>query len=88
MNKTQFIKQVAEAAEVSNREAAKVVNAALDLIIQGVKKDGSVTFPGFGTFETKTVPARTGEFRGKKYSTKAHKAPAFHAGANFKEEVK
>lgn len=88
MNKTQLIKEVALAAEVSNREAAKVVNATLDLIVKGVKKDGSVTFPGFGTFETKTVPARSGEFRGKKYSTKAHKAPAFRAGANFKEEVK
>ncbi len=88
MNKTQFIKQVAELTGVSNREAAKVINAALDLIIKGVKEDGTVTFPGFGTFETKTVPARSGEFRGKKYSTKAHKAPAFHAGANFKAEVK
>ena len=52
MNKTQLIKEVALAAEVSNREAAKVVNATLDLIVKGVKKDGSVTFPGFGTFET------------------------------------
>lgn len=88
MNKTELIKKVAETAGVSNREAAKVVNAALEAIMDGVKTQGSVTFPGFGTFETKKVPARKGEFRGKKYSTKAHKAPSFRAGSTFKAVVK
>lgn len=88
MNKTELIKKVSESMEISNREAARIINATLDEIMKGVKAEGSVSFPGFGTFETKNVPARAGEFRGKKYSTKAHRAPSFRAGSQFKEEVK
>lgn len=87
MNKIEFVKAVAARANVTEKEAAVVTNAVLNEIMEAVAKGETVTFVGFGSFGTKTIPARTGEFRGKKYVTKAHPAPAFHAGKAFKDKV-
>lgn len=87
MNKTELIKAVAEESNISNREATTVVNAVLNQIMTAVKNGEEVALPGFGTFGTKNVPARTGEFRGVKYETKEHKAPTFRPGAVFKKDL-
>lgn len=87
MNKIELVKAVAARTNVSEKEAALVVTGMLEEIMEAVAKGDTVTLIGFGSFGTKTVAARSGEFRGKKYSTKAHNAPAFHAGKIFKEKV-
>ena len=87
MTKTELAKLVAEKNELSVKKANEVVSSVFDLIQAAVADGKDVVIPGFGSFTTKTVAGREGEFRGVKYETKAHKAPAFKAGATFKKAV-
>ena len=47
MNKAEFIKAVAAKAEVSNAEAAKVIDAALEAAVEAVKKGEGVQLVGY-----------------------------------------
>lgn len=87
MTKTELAKLVAEKAELSQKKANEAVSAVFDVIQGAVAEGNDVVIPGFGSFSTKTVAAKEGEFRGVKYSTKAHKSPSFRAGAAFKKAV-
>ena len=49
MQKTDFVKSVAERAGVSQKEAKQVVDAALDIVTETLKKGEKVTLTGFGT---------------------------------------
>ncbi len=60
MNKAGLIKKVAERAGVSNREAEKMVEGFVDLVIEELKKGGKVNISGFGTFLTRVRHARGG----------------------------
>ena len=60
MQKTDFIKAVAERTGVSQKETKQVVDAALDVITESLKKGEKVTLTGFGTFEVRERKARTG----------------------------
>ena len=51
MNKKQLTVTVAKEAGVSQVQAAKVINTALDAIAQALKAGNKVTLTGFGTFE-------------------------------------
>jgi DNA-binding protein HU-beta len=60
MNKGQLIEAVA--AELGNSKAAanRAVDAVIASITTGIKSDSAVTIVGFGTFQKKDRPARTG----------------------------
>ena len=60
MQKTDFIKAVAERTGVSQKETKQVVDAALDVITESLKKGEKVTLTGFGTFEVRHRQAREG----------------------------
>ena len=47
MNKTEFIKAVAEQSGLSKKDAAAVINAALETITNTIKED-TVSLSGFG----------------------------------------
>ncbi len=60
MNKGELTKEVAEATDMSQAQAAKVIDAVFDAIAEAVKKREQVAIAGFGTFHAKTRNARDG----------------------------
>lgn len=60
MNKGELTKAVAEAADMSQAEAGRAVDAVFESISDAVKKREQVAIAGFGTFSAKTRAAREG----------------------------
>jgi DNA-binding protein HU-beta len=90
MQKTDFVKSVAERANVSQKEAKQVVDAALDIITESLKGGEKVTLTGFGTFEVRQRQEREGvnpQTR-QKIKIAATKTPGFSASSTLKEAVK
>jgi histone family protein DNA-binding protein len=89
MNKAELIAAVAANADVSQKEAAKVIAAVMDEIKGALKNGDKVQLVGFGTFEVKNKPERQGRNpRTKEVITiKASKAPVFKAGKAFKDYI-
>ena len=89
MNKVELVEKVSSKAEITKAEAAKVVNAALESITEGLAADGKVVLIGFGTFEVRTRSAREGRNprTGEKIKIAATKVPAFKPGKDMKAAV-
>ena len=90
MQKTDFVKSVAEKAQVSQKEAKQVIDAALDIITDSLKGGEKVTLTGFGTFEVRQRQEREGvnpQTR-QKIKIAATKTPGFSASSTLKEAVK
>ena len=68
MNKTELIEVVSSKAEITKAEAGRVVNAVLDAVNEGLKADGKVVLPGFGTFEVRSRTARVGQIKGGSFA--------------------
>lgn len=60
MTKTELIELVAAKAGLTKADAGRALDAVLEGIETGLKKEGKVAFVGFGTFNAKTRAARTG----------------------------
>ncbi|ANN35608.1 DNA-binding protein [[Bacillus thuringiensis] serovar konkukian] len=90
MNKTELIKQVAQEANLTQKDASASVQAVLDQITQALAKGDSVQLIGFGTFEVRERSARTGRNpqTGEEMLIPGGKTPAFKAGKSLKEAVK
>lgn len=90
MNKTELIAALAEKAEVSKKDAEKVLNAFVETVQDAVKADDKVQLVGFGTFESKARAAREGKNpqTGEIIKIAACKVPAFKAGKAFKDMLK
>lgn len=89
MNKGDFVGSVAEAAELSKADAGRAVDAFIEVIKKTLKKGGSVSLVGFGTFQVRKRAARTGRNprTGQTIKIKASKAPGFKAGKALKDAV-
>ncbi|MGM9637696.1 MAG: HU family DNA-binding protein [Eubacteriales bacterium] len=89
MNKTELIQTVAEASNLSKKDAAAAVNATLDAISKALTAGEKVQLVGFGTFETRERAARTGKnpATGEPVEIAACKTPAFKAGKALKDSV-
>lgn len=89
MNKTELIAQVAEAANVSKKEAGAVVAATFEAIEKALVAGDKVQLIGFGTFEIRERAARMGKNprTGEAVEIAGCKAPAFKAGKALKEVV-
>ena len=90
MNKEELVKEVSQAAKLSQKLTTDVIAALLDTIEKTVSKGKKVTLVGFGTFEARKRAARTGRNpqTGKEIKIAAKTVPAFSAGKKFKELVK
>ena len=60
MTKVELIAAVAEAAELTKKDAEKAVNATVEVITKALADGDKVSLVGFGTFETHKRAARTG----------------------------
>jgi DNA-binding protein HU-beta len=90
MQKTDFIKAVAERTGQSQKDVKTVIDAALDVIADTLKEGQKVTLTGFGTFEVRERQAREGvnpQTR-EKINIPATKTPGFSASSTLKDMVK
>ncbi|MEW6663384.1 MAG: HU family DNA-binding protein [Bacillota bacterium] len=89
MNKTELVSSVAEKAEITKKEAEKVVNAVFASMEEALAKGDKVQLVGFGTFEVKERAARIGRNpkTGEEINIPATKVPSFKPGKSLKENV-
>lgn len=60
MNKGDLIETIAASTGESKAGAARMIEAVLSCIVDGVNRDDKVSIAGFGTFKKKVRKARTG----------------------------
>ena len=89
MKKVEMIAIVAEAANITKKDAAKAVDAVFEAITTEVAAGNKVTVTGFGTFEPKVREARAGRNpqTGEAITIPAHTAVTFKAGKGLKDCV-
>ena len=89
MNKAELIEHIATQADISKAAATRALEAVIDGIKATLKKNGSVSIVGFGTFAVTKRAARTGRNprTGAEIKIKAAKVPKFRAGKGLKDFV-
>ena len=89
MNKTDLVAALAEQADVSKKDAEKVLKAFTEVVTNELKKGEKVQLVGFGTFEVSERAAREGRnpVNGKPIKIAASKAPKFKPGKAFKDAL-
>ena len=89
MSKTELVELIAEQAEISKAAASRALDAALEGIVEGLKKEGKVTLVGFGTFSAKKRAAREGINPLTKEPLKipAKTVASFKAGSKLKDAL-
>ena len=60
MNKGEVIKAIANNAGFSQKDATAAYDAFIESVTEALKAGDKVQLVGFGTFEVKDVPAKTG----------------------------
>ncbi len=89
MNKSELVKSLAEKAEITQKDAAKALDAMVETIQQALAEGDKVQIIGFGSFEVrdrkerKVISPATGE----EITVPATKVPAFKPGKSLKEAV-
>ena len=89
VNKADLVEVVAKAADISKSSAEKAIDGALNGIKSALKKGGSVTLVGFGTFRVSRRAARAGRNprTGEAIKIKAARVPKFTAGKALKDAL-
>ncbi|MFM9967414.1 MAG: HU family DNA-binding protein [Burkholderiales bacterium] len=89
MNKTEIIEYVAGQADISKAAAGRAIEATVNAIKTTMRKGGSVTLVGFGTFHVGKRAARAGRNprTGAAIKIKAAKVPKFRAGKALKDAL-
>ena len=89
MSKTELVEFVAAKAGLTKADAGRALDAVLEGITNGLKKEGKVTFVGFGTFTAKKRAAREGINPLTKTAIKipAKVVSGFKAGSKLKDAL-
>jgi DNA-binding protein HU-beta len=89
MNKTELIAAIAEKAELTKKDSDAAVNAIFETISTALAGGDKVQLAGFGTFEVRERPARTGRNPHTKEEIEipASRTAAFKAGKALKDAV-
>ncbi|MDR1018747.1 MAG: HU family DNA-binding protein [Lachnospiraceae bacterium] len=90
MNKTELVAAIAEAGQVSKKDAENMLKAFTEIVAKELKNGGKIQLTGFGTFEVTERAAREGRNpqTGETMKIAASKAPKFKAGKVLKDAVK
>jgi len=89
VNKSELVKSIAEKAEITQKDAAKALDATVEAIQKALAGGDKVQIIGFGSFEVrdrkerKVISPATGE----EIKVPATKVPAFKPGKSLKEAV-
>jgi len=89
MNRIELVETIASRHELSKAEAGRILDTILDAVVGTVKKGGTVSLVGFGSFKQVARAARTGfnPQAGTKIKIAAAKVPKFTPGSGFKAAV-
>jgi DNA-binding protein HU-beta len=89
VNKTDLIDHVAKQADISKAAAGRALDSLVAAIKTTLRKGGSVTLVGFGTFVVGKRAARTGRNprTGATIKIKAAKVPKFRPGKGLKDAI-
>ncbi|MDP3846955.1 MAG: HU family DNA-binding protein [Pseudomonas sp.] len=89
MRKPELAAAIAEQADLTKDQAARVLNSILDEISTALGRKDSVTLVGFGTFVQRHRGARTGKNpqTGEPVTIKASNTVAFKPGKALKDSV-
>ncbi len=89
MNKTELIDHIAKDADLSKAAAARALDSFIGAVKTTLKKSGSVSLVGFGTFAVGKRAARTGRNprTGAAIKIKAAKVPKFRPGKALKDHL-
>ncbi|WP_025270173.1 HU family DNA-binding protein [Hippea sp. KM1] len=89
MTKAELIEKVAEKTGATKSQTKKIIDAALETIMEAVAAGEKVGFAGFGTFYVSKRSARMGRNprTGEKLQIEAFNLPSFKCGRIFKEKV-
>ena len=90
MNKTELIEAIAKGADISKAAAGRALDTMVASVRSTLKKGGSVTVTGFGTFAAAKRAARTGRNprTGAAIKIKAARVVKFRPGKSLKDGVK
>jgi DNA-binding protein HU-beta len=89
VNKSELIEHIAQQADISKAAAARALEAVVGGVKTTLKKGGSVSIVGFGTFAVTKRAARTGRNprTNAAIKIKAAKVPKFRPGKGLKDAV-
>jgi DNA-binding protein HU-beta len=89
MNKTELVEHMAKQADVSKAAAARALEALMGAVRATLKKGGTVSLVGFGTFAVGQRAARVGRNprTGAALKIKAAKVPKFRPGKGLKDAL-
>ena len=89
MNKADLIERMASDADISKAAAERALESFTTSVQSTLKKGGSVTLVGFGSWSVTKRAARTGRNpkTGDPIKIKARKAPKFTPGKAFKDAL-
>ncbi|MFZ5522247.1 MAG: HU family DNA-binding protein [Pseudomonadota bacterium] len=89
MNKSELIEHIAKQADISKAAAARALDAMIGGVKVTLKKGGSVSLVGFGTFAVTKRAARTGRNprTGDPVKIKSAKIPKFRPGKALKDAL-
>ncbi len=89
MNKSEMIEAIAKSADISKAAAGRALEATVSSIRTSLRKGGSVTLVGFGTFYVAKRAARTGRNPRTQAAIKikSAKIPKFRPGKALKDAI-
>lgn len=89
MSKQELVEFMAESTGLSKADASRALDAFMEGIKEGLKKERKVTLVGFGTFEAKDRAAREGRnpLTGETVQIPAKVAVTFKAGSKLKDAL-
>lgn len=89
VNKTELIEHIANNADISKAAAARALESTIEAVKKTLKKGGTVSLVGFGTFTVGERSTRTGRNprTGATIEIKAAKVPKFRPGKALKDAL-
>ena len=89
MNKTELIAAAAEKSGVSKKDAERVLNGAIDTIVETLSQGQRVQLSGFGIFEVKDRQPRLGRNprTNETIQIPATRQPVFKASKALKDAI-
>lgn len=90
VSKADLVSKVAADTDTSKTETKRIIDAALEEVMNSLEAGGKVQLTGFGTFEVRNRKARSGVKPGttEKIKIPASNYPAFKPGKGLKDRVK
>ena len=89
VNKTELIEHIATNADISKAAATRALESTIEAVKKTLKKGGTVSLVGFGTFAVGKRAARSGRNprTGAAIKIKAAKVPKFRPGKALKDAL-